>query len=255
MIGRVLSLAVLTAVGALPAQDPAPRRAALAGVIRDSLDRPVALATISVDGKDLSTVSDDSGRFHLAGIPVGPNDFTVLRLGYKAVSFSTTLAPDTTLVVAIRMQRVQTLQNVTVKASSVSERLARTGFYERKRQGIGSFVTPERADSLSHEASPARMLRDVRGLDVSCGPGGCSVEARGAHKCLHLFIDGAFIRDGAGSLDQMLSTMQVYAIEVYERPLIVPTEFQGMLPPKRGNLTQKAGCGAIAVWTRGRAER
>ena len=258
MIRGALLLALLAT--ASHAQDSTPRRAALAGVIRDSLERPLPLATISVDGKDLSTVSDDSGRFHLAGIPAGQNDFTILRLGYKAVAFTTTLAPDTTLVIAIKMRRVQTLENVNVRAASVSERLARTGYYDRKRMGIGSFVTPERVDSLSHVSTPAKLLRDVRGLEVRCGAGGgCSVVQTRGHECLQLIVDGALVGDGVSDsqngIDAVLSTSQVYAIEVYERPSIVPTEFQGTLPRKRSILTRKAGCGVIVVWTRGRGER
>jgi hypothetical protein len=259
MIGRVLSLAVLTAVGALPAQDPAPRRAALAGVIRDSLERPIPLAMVAVDGKDLSTVSDDSGRFHLAGIPAGTNDFTVMRIGFKALSFTTTLTPDTTLVIAIRMRRIQTLEDVNVRAPSVSPRLARTGYYDRKKLGLGSFVTPERVDSLSHLSTPAKLLRDVRGLEVRCGAGGCTVVPTRGHECLQLIVDGAIIgdmnSDNSNQIDNVLTTGAVYAIEVYERPSIVPTEFQGMLPRKRSVLTRKAGCGVVVVWTRGRAER
>ena len=250
-----LALALLVS-GSVLAQVPAPnpgKRAALAGVIRDSMSRPLTMATVLVDGKDFSAVTDESGRFHLAGIPAGTNDFTVMRIGYRSVSFTTTLAPDSTLVIAITLRKIQTLEEVEVRAPGISPALERQGYYDRRRLGIGSFVTPERIDSLDHVATPSQLLRNVRGIEVQCGGRsklGCIVATRRAHGCLNLFIDGVFHKD---QIDDVLPTTAVYAIEVYENPSIVPLEFQASLPGKVSALTRKAGCGAIVVWTRSRA--
>ncbi|MGH7677232.1 MAG: carboxypeptidase-like regulatory domain-containing protein [Gemmatimonadaceae bacterium] len=247
-----LALAVLsgTALAQVPAPSPG-KRSALAGVIRDSMSRPLPMATVLVDGKDLSTVTDESGRFHLAGITSGTNDFTVLRIGYRSVSFTTTLAPDSTLVIAIVLRRISTLEEVEVKAASISPRLERQGYYERRNRAIGSFVTPEKVDSLQHVASPSQLLRDVRGIEVRCLKLGCVVMTTRSHGCLNLFIDGVFHRD---QIDDVLGTTAVFAIEVYENPNIVPLEFQGGLGRRGGAaLNPKAGCGALVVWTRSRA--
>ena len=251
-ITLALSILSANALAQVPAPTPG-KRAALAGVIRDSMSRPLTMATVLVDGKDFSAVTDESGRFHLAGIPAGTNDFTVMRIGYRSVSFTTTLAPDSTLVIAIMLRRISTLEEVEVKAASISPRLERQGYYKRRTQGIGSFVTPDRVDSLSHVATPSQLLRDVRGIEVQCGGRsklGCIVATRRAHGCLNLFIDGVFHKD---QIDDVLPTTAVYAIEVYENPSIVPLEFQASLPGKVSALTRKAGCGAIVVWTRSRA--
>ena len=75
-----------------------------------------------------------------------------------------------------------------------------------------------------------------------------------AHDCLHLFVDGVLHQaQGENQIDRVLTTSVVYAIEVYENPNMVPLQFQASLPPKRGLLTTKAGCGAIVVWTKSRA--
>lgn len=228
------------------------KRSALAGVIRDTMSRPIPGATVLVDSIGLSAVSDDSGRFHLAGIPSGANGFTIMRIGYKAVSFTTILAPDTTLVIAIQLRSAQLLPDIVVAADRISPRLARTGFYERRRTGLGSFLTPERIDSLSSVGSPAQLLRDVRGIELVCRYTSCEVHTRRAPDCLLLFVDGAQI---PGQLDDVLTTGAVSAIEVYERPSLVPVEFQGRLPSKKGILTARAGCGALVVWTKSRAPR
>jgi hypothetical protein len=120
-------------------------------------------------------------------------------------------------------------------------------------------VSPERVDSLRHLTTPAQLLRDVRGIEVRCTASNCRVVPTRGNECLQLIVDGAIVgdmsRDDSNQIDYVLTTGAVYAIEVYERPSIVPTEFQGMLPGKRSILTRKAGCGAIVVWTRSRVER
>jgi hypothetical protein len=249
----------VSGVGAqVPARDTTLRHSAVAGVVRDTLERPLAFATILVDGRELSVVSDDSGRFHLAGIPSGVNSFTVMRIGYKAVSFEVTLAPESTLVLVIHLKSVQTLGPVTVTGAAEIPRLARTGFYERQRLAFGSFLTPQHIDSLNFVDSPAQLLRGVRGIDVRCiSAKRCSVHTLGAEDCLWLFIDGAYMPptsptgSGQSEIDDILGTGEVAAIEVYERPMFVPSEFQARLPVKgyRG-FTMKAGCGALVIWTR-----
>jgi hypothetical protein len=263
LIGAAVStfgipLAAIFASGALAqesARDTTLKRSAIAGVVRDTLERPLAFATILVEGRELSVVSDDSGRFHLAGIPAGANSFTVMRIGYKAVSFDVTLAPESTLVLGIHLKSIQTLGPVTVTGAAEIPRLARTGFYDRQRLGLGTFISPQRVDSLDFVSTPAKLLRDARGLDVRCGPGGpCQVHTRSPPDCLWLFVNGAYMPAGANGqtqVDDVVATGEVSAIEVYERPMIVPTEFQAQLPAKSGRgFTVKAGCGALVVWTR-----
>lgn len=225
------------------------RLAAVGGTIRDSSGRPIAGATLRVDSTDRLSVSDDSGRFHLSGISAGRHDFTVRKIGYAAVAFTTSLAVDSTLVLDIRMNSLQTLDPVNVTTTR-SKRLEQTGFFQRQSQGIGRFVSPERVDSLSHLPSPGYLLRGLPGLDVRCGGLGCSVLPRMEPRCLALFIDG---REVNAQLDGMVSMLELYAIEVYDRPVKVPAEFQPRLRQKTNMLTVKAGCGVIAVWTRGRA--
>lgn len=75
-----------------------------------------------------------------------------------------------------------------------------------------------------------------------------------AFPCLTLFVNGVYMRDN-DELDPLVSAGSIVAIEVYERPNLVPIEFQAPLPPKRagpGLMSMAGGCGALAVWTRGR---
>lgn len=246
----VLAVSALdTPVAAQQAPDASKtRKSALAGVVQDTAGRPVARAEVIVDGDSVRALSDSAGQFFVGPVASGVTGFTVRRIGYAAASFTIRLAPDTTLSIAVTLKPFQLLDPVRVEAEAVSPRLVRFGFLERQRTTVGSFISPQRVDSLSYLTSPAQMLRGVRGLDLRCGAGGCSVHTRLPPDCLWLFVDGAFIN---AQLDEVLTTGAVYAFEVYERPSIVPSEFQGRLPMKRGGgLTVKAGCGALVVWTR-----
>jgi hypothetical protein len=229
-----------------------PAASGIAGFVRDTTRRPIRLAAVTIASLGRSTVSDDSGFFQIGGLPSGTYTVTITRIGYSPIAFEASLPPDSALMVDIHMRSVSSLDAVIVKGDSVPIRFASTGFADRKKLGIGSFLGPERIDSLREAmVRPSWLLRNVRGIELRCHGASCTVHTRRPPDCIWLFIDGAYRRD---EIDDALSTSQIYAIEVYERPSMVPTEFQAPLPPKRGGvMSLAAGCAALAVWTRGRA--
>jgi hypothetical protein len=205
-------------------------------------------------------VTDDSGRFHLDGIPAGKNGFLFRKLGLSPVSFETSVAADKTLVLAINMQPAeQTLDAVVVKAAAESAGLTRAGFYERQKQGLGYYLPPAKIDSMQYLGSPSQLLRDIPGVEVDCrGTTRCSLKTRSPPYCMHLFVDGRYERGSTPqlALDENLSTSAVAAIEVYRSAVSVPQDFSAPLAekaPGARTLTQKAGCGAVVVWTKAKA--
>lgn len=240
----LLAIAVAALATAAGAQDTTGkvRTAAIAGMVRDQFGRPLGNATLVVDRTELKTVTNDSGLFFQAGIPAGPRDFSVTRIGYAAVHFSVDLAPDTTLMLNIPMRAVQNIAAVDVKGARVSAALMRDGFYRRQELGLGSFLSPESVEKMSFLTTAAQLLRDVRGVTVRCGSGGrCTVTAR--RGCLAVMVNKVY---KYGQLDDVVTIGEVYAIEVYERALLVPSDFT--LPGRARN------CGLINVWTKGYAE-
>jgi hypothetical protein len=254
--GLALLLASTASAQANPSsapKAPSPQHAGLAGVIQDATGAPIAGASIFADDRAGSAVSDDSGRFVLRGLPPGKSGFTITKIGYAPVSFETTLLPDSMIVLSIHLRSVQTLDPVRVNAVRVNAYLVRTGFTERKRLGTGSYLGPEQLDSLAPRVStPAQLLRDLRGIDVRCPKSDCVVHAHQPPDCFWLFVDGAPL--GTDQIDVVgLTPGGIAAIEVYERESIVPAEFEGALPQKRGRgMSLAAGCGAIVVWTKSR---
>jgi hypothetical protein len=252
--------AVATAV-ALPAQVPqtavSARHSGIAGVVHDSLGNPIRLANILADGGKSTTASDDSGRFDLRGLPSGRNGFTVLKVGYAPVSFEASLPPDSIVVLAINLRKVQALDTVNIKAERVNISLARTGFIERRRLGLGSFLAPEQVDSIADVvATPSQLLRGVRGIDLKCNGATCVPVSRGRAACLVFFVDGA-PHGSAVYIDSIgLNPNAIAAIEVYDRSAAVPMEFQAAPPQKQARgFSSVAGCGAIVLWTKAHIPR
>ena len=257
LLGTLTAMTANAGVFPARAQDPSPKvsraYSGLAGVVRDSLGRPIRLANVLVDRSKLSAVTDDSGHFDLRGLTPGANGFTITKIGYAPVSFETSLPPDSVVVLAIRMRAVQVMNTVNVTAERITAYLARTGFLERRRLGLGKFLSPAQVDSMAPTiTTPAQFLRGVAGIDVRCELSSCVVRSRWQPGCLWLFIDG--VPHGAEQIDSLgLTPGGVAAIEVYDRPSVVPIEFQGSLTQKQGRgMSTGGGCGAIAVWTKSR---
>lgn len=226
--------------------------AALAGTVRDTLGHPLRQVIVTVDSTTLTAISDDSGRFHVKGIPPGRNGFALKRIGFAPIDFETTLDSGRTLVVDIRMTSLVTLSPVMVTADREA-RLAQTGFTERQKIGLGSFIRPEKFDSLSNLPSATMMVQAALAGRVrrSCPARGNSCDLVFPRFCRWLFVDGKQVE---GTFDENVAPGEIHAIEIYDRIAIVPGEFQGRLPMSRQSkmLSPTAGCGAIAVWTKGR---
>jgi hypothetical protein len=248
--------ALLLTCAALCGAQSTPKGAAIAGVVRDTLGKPLPMVTVMADGKDFSDVTDKDGRFFISGLPNGNQDFTVMRVGFREIGFTAILTVDSTLMLQIKLKPVNTLAAISITAPYAVAQLKRAGFYDRERAGFGSFLTPHHIDSVAPRHQMAsQLMKDMSGIEVVCASAGrCSVQTRRAHACLRLFIDGQQM-PGDNQIDDVVPISEIAALEVYANPSTVPAEFQGKLPPKRGMLTAKSGCGAIVVWTRARLDK
>jgi hypothetical protein len=251
----VFTFLMLAATTSLAAQVPDTTRkhSGLAGIVRDTLGRPIIAANVLVDGSSVAAITDDSGRFDVRRLSAGSNGFTITKIGYAPLSFEVSLPVDSVVVLSAMMRPVQVLNTVNVNAERTNAYLARTGFTERQRLGLGSFLTPQHLDSIAMAVStPSQLLRGVRGIDLVRCRGLCTVVSHSPPGCLWLYIDG--VPHGTQQIDSLgFSPSGIAAIEVYERPSIVPMEFQGQLPIKQGGgMSMRAGCGALAIWTKSR---
>ena len=84
---RILGSLLLVVLGApavraqRPPPDPGPFT--VRGIVRDSSDRPIQGATITVYGATSSATSDRKGEFALSSLPGGTHVFQAIALGFK----------------------------------------------------------------------------------------------------------------------------------------------------------------------------
>jgi hypothetical protein len=137
--------------------------------------------------------------------------------------------------------------------------LEREGFYQRQRDGVGSFLTPEFIDAQKPQRT-IDLLRLANGIDFDFEEpmylgqprvmtlAGKLAEARlGPRTCLPMiYVDGQSLQEGGDDRFKQkefdlgsLPANQVIAVEVYRSAAGVPVRFTG----------QYAACGVIIIWT------
>ena len=218
----------------------------------DRIDR-VAVLLMGTDGAVYGAVLSDSvGRFKI-DVPA-PGDYTirVQRFGYNATRSGMISVP-ANAAVQIRVNlRPDPEMLETVTVTGERERFAPgplRGFYDRKRRGLGHFLTREQIEEkgVNRFTSLLRLMHGVR--IVSLGGSRSGVRMRGfggltGASCIPLlYWDGVKTGkiDGITDLgpDGVLFPSDLEAIEVYT-PSSVPGEFGG----------SDARCGVIVVWSR-----
>ncbi len=211
--------------------------AILAGSVTDSSGRPVPFATIVADSGQ-TTLAQQDGSFRLTRLRPGQNGFLIRRIGYLPLAFEMEMPVGSTVTVHLRLlPATQELRPVTIDGKRVSPGLARTGFYDRQRQGLsGIFFDPE---DISKRALVATtdLLRGLPNVTVSKVGSNTFVYGR-MQRCMDVWIDGTPVgRDF--DLSRNMPPEWVKAMEVYTSPSQTPPQF-----------SRQTGCGAVVVWTR-----
>ncbi|MHB1311711.1 MAG: carboxypeptidase-like regulatory domain-containing protein [Gemmatimonadaceae bacterium] len=160
--------------------------------------------------------------------------------------------------------RVQPMQPVIVRDSVrvLRSAMERSGFDERRRLGLGAFVT---ADILSkhHYESLATLLGTVRGVHIEYGTSGRPaiyfVGTKDTYCFPSFFVDGALYHlplptlrrmtvgqedpNGIafGDISAIVPPAVIKGIEVYSSAGGIPPQF---------DYSSSTGCGSVVIWTR-----
>ena len=217
----------------------------ISGVVLDSNSKtPIAGATLMVyEGRkvlaDLKT--DTTGRFEIPLHPTSSLILQVTALGYDpyTVRLQSNMAP-----FAVHMLPAPvSVEGVTATAERRDPHLDLTGFYQRKRAEIGSFITPEeikkrnprRVSDLFHTVAGARIVQRGAGFEVvsrrfSSGQRSMCLPA--------IYLDNVAV--GRGNLDNIVPAEDLLAVEAYMSAARIPPQYGGA----------NAACGVILLWTR-----
>lgn len=247
---------------------PPPAQAqVLRGTVVDSISgRPLAGAHVrALNARSVTvgdTVTGPKGDFTFTLPIVGDYRLQAVRIGYvTAVTQPMPVGSTRELYVQLRLAANPVpLDTITVVPATVVPEseipwLARAGFYDRRREGFGRFLT--RADIEGrHPLVVTDVLRGLPGVEVLCAnrtSQQCDIEMPGASTMFFrgpchptIVLDGVVVRAGgigtAGDAkpDQVLNPFNIEALEVYTSSAGLPVQYQGYLSP----------CGAILAWSR-----
>jgi len=235
----VVSLIATTSLGA-----QAPR--SLVGLVRDSSGRGIPGAEVRARGNIVVAITNDSGQFHVAQMPIGARGVFVRRLGFapQRSPIQTSATGTTDSVVVVLAVVAHSLPGVAVvdPHDSLSRKVL-ADFWERRSRGFGKFVT---RDEIERKGASrfVDVVRSVSSVSIMNYRGRPEIRFRGAgigsmiRDCPpQYWMDGIPLE--RGSADE-ISPENVEAIELYASPATTPPQFS----------TRSPTCGTVVVWTR-----
>jgi len=234
---------------------PAPLLAqAVAGrVIDRGTDKPIPQAAVTVlDGAGrvaARTVSDTAGRFSVQLGRPGGYRLRAVRIGYHQV---TTPGFDVAMREALEADVYLSAGAVDLEPLTITSRpepprrrnLELAGFYERERNGPGTFL---RREAIERSQRPRMTdilaaLPGVRRTTVQGRPAITLGRSASSRPCSPaVFIDGQPLTRPE-AIDDIVHVAAIEALEVYRGPSQTPARFAGV----------EAGCGVIVIWTQQR---
>jgi hypothetical protein len=219
--------------------------ARLAGIVRRPDGHPMSGARVSVWGSGLSTTTGPDGRFVLSGLPAGTFSAQTRAIGFAPVTSSVDLASNKTASLDIRLtEQATALAPVTVYGKASGSVREMNEFLERKRTGIGHYLTT--AD-LQNRFAVTDALRMIPGIHVA--PTAMGEAVYGRQGCIPaVYLDGSPLPGDPGTtfgprgtppdINAFVQPSDIMGIEVYTG--------LGEAPPQYSS----NACGVILIWTR-----
>jgi hypothetical protein len=229
----------------LTASHPEISRPSLSGAVTDRVTGlPVAAATVRVNG-DETAVTRDDGTFQVGDLEwlSGANEVVFQHPGYEPLVQEIWVEEDHgDFALGVRLQPTASeMREVVVDGNPVWVPTKLLGFYERRRAGVGWFLTPEQIAEM----------RPVQVYDLLRGAPGISVSGVDADPSIQFSNPSATCRTGQGSplvfVDgaafsvrsvRSLQAQNVAAVELYDGVNWVPTPFN----------VGGSQCGVIVFW-------
>lgn len=222
------------------------QRSALRGVVRDSGGTPIANADVEIATRRVQIRTTEDGRFFITRLYAGVVEVSIRRIGYEPAKARARLQDGSVSVVdVILVARPAQLDRVDVSARE-RQRLGVDGFHQRRRQGLGTYVTREDID-MRNAMSVSAMLRTVPGIRFISVRGNSSVQGVRFNNtsirqrdCMPmLWIDG---QAAPGLEVDDVNLPDIEGIELYNGPSTTPMQFSQQ---QKDNT-----CGTIVIWSR-----
>jgi hypothetical protein len=222
------------------------RHARLTGRVADAVGSAIVKAEVLVTNTTFRAETGTDGRFELSGLPSGPVEVVVRRLGFAPAKIALELADGELRDIRVLLSPVVMVMdsvNVTAKADSATVEKAYGGFEMRKARGFGTFITREQIEKKNPRMT-TDLFRSVSGVKLLRENGTPTVVSSRlgtmAYCPVRYYVDGASYPLYGQSIDIMVQVVDIGAIEVYPGGATVPPQFGG----------RESACGVVAIWTR-----
>lgn len=220
-------------------------------VLADSTDLPIASAEISFPKLKLSARSDSLGNFQIAGVPLGPHELIVRRVGYEPYSATMTFRSFEKVEADFLLKAVVTkLDKVNVKAAADKRYAMRLAdFEERRKFGTGRFLTAdvfEKAEGQDMSQVIVSLIPGVRTIGKGSGQVLVSTRPGTCPGPVQVILNGLSLYNGYQERFNLNSiyTGNVIGVEYYT-VATTPAQFNGT-----GGRDGGVQCGTIVIWTK-----
>jgi hypothetical protein len=221
--------------------------ASLRGTVVGDNGRPMRNAVVDLMGTRQSVHTDSAGAFRIDHIPAGTRTIVVRYIGLlpltASMDFATAESRDTLFSIG---KKAQALRPVTIRGEATPSWMVRSGFEDRRKMGMGAFLTEEEIKSRN-ESAVINLLDGMRGVHVAWNKAaGISFPepefvGMGSHCTPNYFLDGTPFTGDFRQLTGIAPPQVIKGIEVYSSRGTIPALY---------DLTSTTGCGSIAIWTR-----
>ena len=253
-----------------------PGRAVLSGqVVRTDGAGPFPGALVTIAGTGDTTVTDDSGKFVLRGLPSGTRTLKVRAVGWEPQTMPVELTRQTVRHVTVPLITKTAVLQAVIVTATLNAGLHRVGFDERKRRGVGHFLSP---DDIERRVAMefVDLMSQMPGVLRRAGPGGEDFlsATRGPGGCVSYVIDGMPYQETTpGDINIVVPVTQIGAVEVYQ-PSEQPAQWAYTTPPtpapfsidqnnklnasgRQGSIDSLGqaggtGCVKVIIWTKNR---
>lgn len=247
LITRFLATALIAAP-LLPAPLAAQETASLElRILSHETREPIPGALVKLHEAGRSAITDPDGYVRIHGLTPGKHTVTVSMLGYgeerMVIGFGAGATVTGTVELLTQAMIHKTLE---VIAKRNDPRLARSGFFERRKKGIGHFLHGE---ELERRAKSAVTIKDlfhgVPGFAVKMLPGRARhvlVSTRGSVSLLNPCSPPIIWNGFPLSLENAMlhiNPNDIVGMEFYPSTHSAPAEWRSYSP-----------CGVVLVWTR-----
>jgi hypothetical protein len=156
-------------------------QASVAGVVLDSSGSPLPGAIVAVTSTAAVTRTGSRGEFSLTGLPSGTQELAVRNVGFAPVALPVELTVRQTRSVTVRLHRATASLAPVVVSSKTDAALARLGFFDRQKVGVGHFITPAEVKQAQPHAVTDLMYL-VPGADQLLGTHGAIAASIGLRR-------------------------------------------------------------------------